>query len=137
MNRASFCYNKIVRNLHLFLAKVAVKVAFMHKHFKCQVFTQAIYLQISLNISRRYLTKNSDFLPTVCVACQNFAPHCMKLLGNLTIWRAVLGCYVAGSWAQFVMKCRGDSLVNQYNHRVDAEVTFYIYRFPILFLEVF
>jgi len=32
----------------------------------------------------------------------------------------------------------GDSLVwNQYSHRVDAEVTFYIYRFPILFLEVF
>jgi len=32
----------------------------------------------------------------------------------------------------------GDSLVwNQYGHRVDAGVTFYIYRDPILFLEVF
>ena len=42
------------------------------------------------------------------------------------------------SWAQFCCKIRGDTLVwNQYSHRVDAEVTFYIYRFPILFLEVF
>jgi len=32
----------------------------------------------------------------------------------------------------------GDSLVwNQYSHRVDAEVTYYICRFPILFVEVF
>jgi len=59
--------------LNLFLTKVAVKVAFMHKHFEWQLFTQAIYLQIMLNISIRYLKRNSDFLPTVCVACQNFA----------------------------------------------------------------
>jgi len=26
---------------------------------------------------------------------------------------------------------------NQYSHRVDTEVTFYIYSFPILFPEVF
>jgi len=26
---------------------------------------------------------------------------------------------------------------NQYSHRVDAEVTFCIYSFPVLFLEVF
>ena len=32
----------------------------------------------------------------------------------------------------------GDSLVwNQYGHRVDAGVTFYIYRDPIFVLEVF
>jgi len=32
----------------------------------------------------------------------------------------------------------GGSLVsNQYSHRVYAEATFYIYRFPILFLDVF
>jgi len=32
----------------------------------------------------------------------------------------------------------GDNLVrNQYSPRVDAEVTFYIYRLPILFLEMF
>jgi len=38
----------------------------------------------------------------------------------------------------FVVKCGGDSLVqNQYSHRVDAEVAFYIYSFPVLFLEVF
>ena len=38
----------------------------------------------------------------------------------------------------FVVKFGGDNLVwNQYIHRVDAEVTFYVYRFPILFLEVF
>jgi len=29
---SSYC-NKIVRNLHLYLTKVVVKVAFMHKHF--------------------------------------------------------------------------------------------------------
>ena len=103
MSRASFCCNKIVRNLHLFLTKVAVKVAFMRKHFKWQLFTQAIYLQITLNVSRRYLTRNRDFLPTVCVTCQNFAPHCMKLLGNLTIWRAVLDCYLAGSFLQLFL----------------------------------
>jgi len=41
-------------------------------------------------------------------------------------------------WAQFCCKMWGDSLVwNQYSHRVDAEVTFYIYRFPILFLDMF
>ena len=38
----------------------------------------------------------------------------------------------------FVVKCWGHSFVgNHYSHRVDAEVKFYIYRFPILFLEVF
>jgi len=37
-----------------------------------------------------------------------------------------------------LFKMWGDSLVrNQYSHRVDAEVTFYIYRLPILFQEVF
>jgi len=61
MSRASFCCNKIVRNLHSFLTKIAAKVAFVHKHFKWHLFTQAIYLQIRLNISRHYLAKNSDF----------------------------------------------------------------------------
>jgi len=38
----------------------------------------------------------------------------------------------------FVVKCGGGSLMgNQYSHRVDAEVTFYMYRFSMLFLEVF
>ena len=33
----------------------------------------------------------------------------------------------------FVVKCEGDNLVsNQDSHRVDAELTFYIYRFSIL-----
>ena len=42
------------------------------------------------------------------------------------------------TWAQFCCKMWGGTLVwNQYSHRVDAEVTFYIYRFPVLFLEVF
>jgi len=57
-----------VRNLHLFLTKGAVKVAFMHKHFKWQLFTQTIYLQIMPNISRHYLARNSYF-------CQQFAWH--------------------------------------------------------------
>ena len=62
----------------------------MHKHFKRQWFTQAIYLHIMLNISKHYLARNGDCLPTVCVACQNFAPQCMKLLGNLIIWHTIL-----------------------------------------------
>jgi len=38
----------------------------------------------------------------------------------------------------FVVKCGEDSLVwNQHSHKADAEVTFYIYRFQILYLEVF
>jgi len=42
-----------------------------------------------------------------------------------------------GPWAQFCYKMWGVNLVqNQYSHRVDAEVTFYIYSFPVLFLEV-
>ena len=42
------------------------------------------------------------------------------------------------AWAQFCCKMWGDSLVwNQYSNRVDAEVMFYIYSFPILFLDVF
>jgi len=65
MSRASFYYNKIMRNLHLFLTKVAVKVEFMHKHFKWQLFTQVIYLQIMLNISRHYMARN--------FVCQQFA----------------------------------------------------------------
>jgi len=41
-------------------------------------------------------------------------------------------------WAQFCCKMWGHTSVrNQYSLRVDAEVTFYIYRLPILFLEVF
>jgi len=40
--------------------------------------------------------------------------------------------------AQFCCKMWGGTLVrNQYSHRVDAEITIYIYRFPILFVEVF
>jgi len=42
------------------------------------------------------------------------------------------------AWAQSCCKMWGDSLVrNQYSHQVNVEVTFYIYRFPILFLDVF
>jgi len=38
----------------------------------------------------------------------------------------------------FAVKVWGDSLVwNQFSHRVNAEVTFFICRFPILFVEVF
>jgi len=91
-----------VRNLHLFLTKVAVKVTSMHKHFKCQLYTQTIYLQIMLNISR-HLARNSDFLSKVCVAFKNFAPHYMKLLGNLTTWRAVLDWCLAGSFLQLLL----------------------------------
>jgi len=40
------------------------------------------------------------------------------------------------TWAQFCCKMWGDSLVwNQYSHRVYAEVSFYIYWFPILFFR--
>ena len=62
----------------------------MHKHFKRQWFTQAIYLHIMLNISKHYLARNGDHLPRVCVAWRNCAPQSMKLLGNLTIWPTVL-----------------------------------------------
>ena len=49
-----------------------------------------------------------------------------------------LGVVFLWAWAQFCCKMWGDSLVwNQYSHRVDAEVAFYIYRFPFLFLEMF
>ena len=43
-----------------------------------------------LNISKHYLWRNGDLLQKVCVACWNFAPQCMKLLGNLTIWPTAL-----------------------------------------------
>jgi len=33
ITRTSFCCNKIVRSMHLFLTKVTAKVVFMHKHF--------------------------------------------------------------------------------------------------------
>ena len=44
------------------------------------------------------------------------------------------------SWAQFCCKMWGGQLGVKpiySNYRVDAEVKFYKYRFPILFLEVF
>jgi len=31
-----------------------------------------MYLHIMLNISKHYLGRNADLLPTVCVACWNF-----------------------------------------------------------------
>jgi len=58
-----------VRSLHLFLTKVAVKAAFMHKQFKRQWFTQAIYLHIMLNISKDYLARNGDLSQIACIAC--------------------------------------------------------------------
>jgi len=72
----------------------------MLKHPKRLWFTQAIYLHILLNISKHYLTRNGDHLPTVCVACWNFAPQCMKLLCNLTIWPTVLDWCLAVSFLQ-------------------------------------
>jgi len=39
----------------------------MHKHFKQQCFTQAMYLHMMLNTSKR-LGRNSDLLPKVCAA---------------------------------------------------------------------
>jgi len=72
--------------MHLFLTKVA----FIHKHCKRQWFTQPIYLHVTLNISKHYLVRNGAHLPTVCLACWNFAPHCMKLLGSLTNWPTAL-----------------------------------------------
>jgi len=59
-------------------------------NFKRQWFTQAIYLHMTLNISKHYLARNGDHLPTVCVACWNFTLQGMKLLGNLTIWPTLL-----------------------------------------------
>jgi len=47
-------------------------------------------------------------------------------------------CYAPIHGRNFVVKCGEDSFVgNQYSRRVDAKVTFYIYRFLMLFLEVF
>ena len=37
----------------------------------------------------------------------------------------------------FVAKCGGSLVCNKYGHRVDGEVKFYKYKFPILFSEVF
>ena len=105
ITRASFCCNEIVRNLHLFLTKVAVKiVTFMHKHFERQWFAQAIYLHIMLNISKHDLGRNGDLLPTVCAARWNFAPQCTKLLGNLTIWPTVLDWWLAASFLQLLFR---------------------------------
>jgi len=56
-----------------------------------------------LNISMHYWARYGDFLPTVYLVCQNFGPHCIKLLGNLTIWRAVLNWYLARSFLQFFL----------------------------------
>ena len=67
--RASFCCDEIVRKLHLLLKKVAVKVAFMHKHFEQQRFTPAIDLHEMQNICKHYLGRIGDLLPTVCRAC--------------------------------------------------------------------
>jgi len=39
------------------------------------------------------------------------------------------GCH---AWAQFFAKCRGTTWCETSSHRVDAEVKFYKYRFPIL-----
>jgi len=48
------------------------------------------------------------------------------------------GCNVVHTWAQFCCKMwEGSFFGNQYSHRVDAKVMFYVYRFPIIFLEVF
>jgi len=60
--RASFCCNKILRKMHIFLTKVA----FMHKHYKRQWFTQAIYLHIMLNISKHYIWRE------MAIICQQF-----------------------------------------------------------------
>jgi len=40
----------------------------MHKHFKRQLFTQAIYLNVMLNVSKHYLARSANHLPVVCVA---------------------------------------------------------------------
>jgi len=86
----------------------------MHKHFKWQWFTQAIYLHIMLNISKHYLARNGDLLPIVCVACWNFAPHCMKLLGNLKIWLTVLDISVrgGGEGSPLAWKISGQTLLS-------------------------
>ena len=75
----------------------------MHKHFKRQWFTQSIYLHTMLNISKNYLGRNGDVLPAVCVTCLNFAPQCMKLLGNLRIWPTVLDWCLGGSCTQLLL----------------------------------
>ena len=84
----------------------------MHKHFKWQWFTQAIYEHIMLNISKHYLARNGDHLPTVCVACWNFAPHCMNLLGNLKIWLTFLdiGARGTGKAVALAWKISGQTL---------------------------
>jgi len=51
--------------MHLFLTKVA----FMHKYFKRQQFTQVISLHIMLNSSKHHLARNGNHLPTVYIAC--------------------------------------------------------------------
>ena len=62
-----------------------------------------IYLHITLNISKHYLAKSGDHLPAVCEAWWNFAPHCMKLLGNVTVWPTVLDWFLARSCLQLLL----------------------------------
>jgi len=74
----------------------------MQKRFTRQLFAQAIYLHKMLNIYKHYLAKSDYHLATVCVSCWNFAAHCMKLLGNFTIWPTVLDWCLAGSLLQLL-----------------------------------
>jgi len=54
------------------------------------------------------------------------------------VTRIIIDCDECSTWAQFCCKLWGGSLVwKQWSHRVDGEVKFYKYRFPILFKEVF
>ena len=76
----------------------------------------------------------------VLSVCKHFTlfrrKHCVSWRPNSTTC-STPNCIPVGwkAWPQFCCKMWGDSLVwNQYSHRVDAEVNFYKYRFPILLL---
>jgi len=62
-----------------------------------------IYLHIMLNISKHNRGRNGDLSPTVCVACWNVVPQCMKLLGNLTNWHIVLEWSFVGSFTKLLL----------------------------------
>jgi len=100
---ARFFCNEIVRNMHLYLTKVAVKSGIYAKAFYTTVVYSTDLFTCNAEYRETLSGENGDHLPTVCVSCWDLAPHCMKLLGNFTIWPTVLDWCLAGSFLQLLL----------------------------------
>jgi len=134
-----FLFSWCLAMWHLFCCCIIQGVSFNYHHRNVRSRVSVSNFQVSVSA---FMTKSRS-RPRLEIWARSWP---QRLRSRLYHWSKWIKCSFKSlvkpsvlnyPWAQFVVKCEGDSLVwDQHSHRDDAEWRF-IYRVSILFLEVF